>query len=68
METRYVKLCELSRMIGLPKATLKRLATQRRIPALKLRQGFRFNPIAVRDALDREANEGVSDTREVSHA
>jgi excisionase family DNA binding protein len=53
MDKLYVKLCEVAEITGLPKATIKRLADQGKIPALKLSQGFRFNPAEVRQALAR---------------
>jgi excisionase family DNA binding protein len=53
MDKIYVKLCELAEITGLPKATIKRLAVEGKIPALKLSQGFRFNPAEVRQALAR---------------
>ena len=59
MRTIYVKLCELSRQLGLPEASIKRFALEGKIPSLKLKKGLRFNPAAVSAALDKLASDDL---------
>ena len=58
MKKVFVKISELSEITGLPKATIKRLADEEIIPAIKVTRGFRFNPEAVLQALDKLAAHG----------
>jgi excisionase family DNA binding protein len=51
MDNVFVKLCEIAEMTGLPRASLRRLAHEGKIPSLRLSRGLRFNPAAVEKAL-----------------
>lgn len=55
----YFSLEALAARLQLPKAYLRRMANENRIPSLSVGGRLRFNPLAVQAALDRLAEEGV---------
>jgi len=57
MKKLFVKLTVIAQETGLPKAQIKRLAQEGKLPALRLAGRLRFNPKAVQVALDRLAEE-----------
>ncbi len=57
----YFSLEALASRLQLPKAYLRRLAKENRIPSLSVSGRLRFNPVAVQAALDRLAAEGGGD-------
>ena len=55
MESTFISLSQLSEITGLPRATLRRMAEERKLPVLRLSRGLRFNPIQVQKALEHMA-------------
>lgn len=56
-DTEFISLSRLSNRLGLPEAYLKNLAASGTIPSLNINDRLRFNPEAVRQALDRLAEQ-----------
>jgi excisionase family DNA binding protein len=54
----YKPLNVTARMLGLPTTYIKELAEKNKIPMLIVRERMRFNPEAVRQALDELATKG----------
>ena len=54
----YIPLDALAAMLRLPRAYLRRLAEQGKIPSLNVNNYRRFNPAAVQAALDELAKGG----------
>lgn len=59
VQDRLVDLHDLAELLDLPLRWLKTEAEQGRIPSLKVNREYRFNAIAVRDALFKRAAENV---------
>ena len=59
-QDRLVDLHDLAELLDLPLRWLKVEAEQGRIPSLKVNREYRFNAIAVRDALFKRASENVA--------
>lgn len=57
VQDRLVDLHDLAELLDLPLRWLKTEAEQGRIPCLKVNREYRFNAIAVRDALFERAAE-----------
>jgi len=55
---KYISIGVLAQETGLPKALLKRYASDRKIPALKTSKRLMFRVSAVQAALDRLAHTG----------
>jgi excisionase family DNA binding protein len=54
----YNTLNVTARMLGLPAPYIRKLAEHNKIPVLKINDRLRFNPDAVKEALDRLAEKG----------
>jgi excisionase family DNA binding protein len=59
----YIPLSIISKELGLPTTYLKELAEQHKIRALKVYGRLRFNPEAVKQALDELAAKGGENER-----
>jgi hypothetical protein len=60
---KYINLKSLARQTGLPNHYLKALAEDNSIPSLRISGRLRFNLAAVQSALDKLAEQGVSDAK-----
>lgn len=63
----FVPLLRASTLLGVPLAELKRLAEGGEIPALKLRRGWRVDPIALRQWLEQRASSRMRDREAATH-
>ena len=57
-EKSYLPLVALAGTLNLPRTFLRELADQKKIPCLNVRGRLRFNPAAVKAALDKLAERG----------
>jgi excisionase family DNA binding protein len=55
----YIPVKSVARVLGLPATYLRKLAGEGKIPALTVNGRLRFNPDAVREALDSLASKGA---------
>jgi excisionase family DNA binding protein len=57
---KFITTEKLSSRLGLPRDYILELAQRKEIPSLNVRGRYRFNPEAVQSALDKLAEQGVT--------